>query len=200
MAVSLAEKWQDNHQLFFAGRSESRAAEAAARFEAQSGSTHDAVHFAEVVVLATPHDKVFEAIEIAGGKENFAGKTVIDINNPVDVDNFTTTMTQHASLTEAIAEALPDSDLVKAFNMAQASVWSDSDMTYSGKTMTSLFTADSEQAIAVGEQLIKDVGAEPLHIGSNILAYQLEAAAAIVIKRLFTGSPPHSILDYIERV
>ena len=75
------------------------------------------------------------------GAEAFAGKTVIDINNPVDIENFLTTRDDGRSLTEAIADALPDAKVGKAFNMAQVKVWEDPDMTYDGRQMVVLYTS-----------------------------------------------------------
>ena len=84
--------------------------------------------------MATRWQDVFDAIESAGGAEAFAGKTVIDINNPVDIESFLTTRPDGRSLTEAIADALPDARVGKAFNMAQVAVWADPDMTYDGRS------------------------------------------------------------------
>jgi hypothetical protein len=40
-------------------------------------------HYSGVIVLATHYKAVFEAMDAAGGPPVFAGKTTIDINNPV---------------------------------------------------------------------------------------------------------------------
>ena len=81
--------------------------------------------------------------------------------------------------------------------MAQVAVWADPDMSYDGRQMVTLYTADegADDAIA---QLIADVGAAPLRLGGNAHAYQLEAAAAMVIKFLFAGADPHTIFNFIR--
>ena len=81
--------------------------------------------------------------------------------------------------------------------MAQVAVWEDPDMTYDGRRMVVLYTAD-DAADQVISDLIGDVGAEPLRLGSNAHAYQLEAAAAIVIKFLFAGRDPKTIFNFIQ--
>lgn len=197
MAKALAGKWRGKHQLFFGGRNVDRAAEAASPFGAGSGTAAEAVAFGEVIVLATRAETVFEAIEQAGGPEAFAGKTVLDINNPVSIETFVTTREDGSSLTEAIARALPDAHLGKAFNMAQARVWASPDMSFDGRTLVTLFTADDAAAEAISE-LIADTGSEPVRLGSNAHAYQLEAAAAIVIKFLFAGRAPETVLNLIQ--
>ena len=51
--------------------------------KASAGTFADAAAFGDVVVLATKGDVTLDILELAG-KENFKGKTVIDISNPLD--------------------------------------------------------------------------------------------------------------------
>lgn len=197
MAKALASKWVSKHDIMLSGRNPDKTQEAASAIGARFGTAQEAVAFADVVVLATRWEDVFTAIEGAGGPVAFEGKTVIDINNPVNIETFVTTREDGCSLTEAIAEILPNANVGKAFNMAQVAVWEDSDMTYDGRQMVTLYTAD-EAADSIIAQLISDVGAEPLRLGGNAHAYQLEAAAAIVIKFLFAGGDPHTIFNFIR--
>jgi len=197
MAQALAGKWATQHEVMLSGRTADKTRKAADAVGATAGTAEDAVAFGEVVVLATRWEDVFSAIDAAGGPAAFAGKTVIDINNPVSVETFVTTRDDGRSLTQAIADALPDAHVGKAFNMAQVAVWEDPDMTYDGRQMVTLYTAD-DNADATIAQLITDVGASPLRLGGNEHAYQLEAAAAIVIKFLFAGSDAHTIFNFIR--
>ncbi len=197
MAKALAGKWALKHDVMLSGRTAEKTSEAAQAVGAAAGAADQAVAFADVVVLATRWEDVFTAIEDAGGPAAFNGKIVIDINNPVDIETFVTTRDNGRSLTEAIAEALPAAHVGKAFNMAQVAVWADPDMTYDGRQMVTLYTADDGADAAIAE-LIADVGAEPLRLGGNAHAYQLEAAAAMVIKFLFAGGDPHTIFNFIR--
>ncbi|MEO0429039.1 MAG: NAD(P)-binding domain-containing protein [Pseudomonadota bacterium] len=197
MAQALAAKWVDKHEVMVSGRNPEKTLAAAEAVGASAGTAAEAVGLADVVVLATRGEDVFNAIEAAGGATAFEGKIVIDINNPVSVETFLTTREDGRSLTEAISDALPGAMVGKAFNMAQTAVWADADMTYDGRRMVTLYTADDGAAEMIAE-LIADVGAEPLRLGDNRHAYQLEAAAAIVIKLLFAGADPHTILNLIR--
>lgn len=197
MAKALAGKWVGKHDVTLSGRTPEKTAEAAEAVSAKVGTASEAVAFGDVVVLATRWEDVFTAIEAAGGPEAFRGKTVIDINNPVSIETFLTTRDDGRSLTQAISGTLPEAHVGKAFNMAQVAVWEDPDMTFDGRQMVTLYTAD-EQADAAIAQLISDVGAQPLRLGGNEHAYQLEAAAAMVIKFLFAGSDPHTIFNFIR--
>lgn len=197
MAKALAGKWRDQHDVMLSGRSQKKTQAAADAIGVKAGEPAEAVAFADVVVLATRWEDVFTAIENAGGPTAFAGKTIIDINNPVSIETFLTTREDGRSLTEAIAEALPEAQVGKAFNMAQVAVWEDPDMTYDGRQMATLYTSDDSASDTIAK-LIADVGAEPLRLGGNEHAYQLEAAAAVVIKFLFAGADPHTIFNFIR--
>lgn len=197
MAKALAGKWVSKNDVMLSGRNPDKTKEAATAIGTTFGTAKEAVAFADVVVLATRWEDVFTAIEAAGGPEAFQGKTVIDINNPVSTETFLTTREDGRSLTEAIAQVLPGAMVGKAFNMAQVSVWEDPDMTFDGRQMVTLYTSD-DGADGVIAQLVQDVGAEPLRLGGNEHAYQLEAAAAIVIKFLFAGADPHTVFNFIR--
>ena len=197
MAKALAGKWQANHQILLSGRDLEKTKEAAQAVNAMHGTAAEATAFGDVVVLATRWEDVFDAIESAGGPEAFSGKIVIDINNPVSIETFVTTRSDGRSLTEAIADTLPGAKVAKSFNMAQVAVWESPDMNFDGRQMVVLYTSD-DQAGQTIERLIADVGAEPLRLGGNEHAYQLEAAAAIVIKFLFAGRDPKTIFNFIQ--
>lgn len=197
MAKALAGKWSSTHEVMLSGRDVTKASSIAAEIGATAGTASEAAAFGDVIVLATRWEDVFSGIESAGGPDAFAGKVVIDINNPVSIETFLTTRDDGRSLTQAISDRLPGAHVGKAFNMAQVAVWEDENMTYDGRQMVTLYTAD-EAANDTIVQLIKDVGAEPLRLGGNEHAYQLEAAAAIVIKFLFAGRDPHTIFNFIQ--
>lgn len=197
MAKALAGNWISRHEVMLSGRNADKAAGVADEIGARAGTPAEAAAFGDAVVLATRWEDVFSGIEGAGGPGAFEGKVVVDINNPVSIETFLTTRDDGRSLTQAISDYLPGAHVGKAFNMAQVAVWEDSDMTYDGRQMVTLYTAD-DAADDVIAQLIKDVGAEPLRLGGNEHAYQLEAAAAIVIKFLFAGRDPQTIFNFIQ--
>jgi len=197
MARALAGHWARTHDVMVSGRDLDKAAETAGALGVRAGRVAEAAAFGEVVVLATHHAAVFDAIALAGGADAFAGKTVIDITNPGSTETFTTTRTDGRSLTQAIADALPGASTGKAFNMAQARVWADPDKTFDGRQMVTLYTADAGADATIAD-LIAEVGAAPVRLGGNDRAYQLEAAAAIVIRFLFAGGDAHTILNLIR--
>ena len=197
MTKALTAKWHGKHEIMISGRDPEKTEATAKALGVKHGMAQDAARFGDVVVLATRSEDVLTAIEQAGGAEVFAGKLVIDINNPINIESFVTTRPDGSSLTDVIEDALPGARVAKAFNMAQAAVWEDPDMYYDGRQMVTLYTAASGAEDDVA-QLITDVGAEPLLLGGNEHAYQLEAAAAMVIKFLFSGRDPHTIFNFLQ--
>ena len=84
------------------------------------GNFETTAAFGELIVLAVGGTVVTEAIDLAG-KENFAGKVVIDATNPIAKEapvngilKFFTDINQ--SLMEKIQSHIPEAKLVKAFN------------------------------------------------------------------------------------
>lgn len=72
----------------------------------------DAVAKADIVVLALPFDAAVEAAKTL----NLAGKTVVDISNPVKPDYTGLSIGHDTSAAEEIQKAAPEARVVKAFN------------------------------------------------------------------------------------
>lgn len=84
------------------------------------GSFSDTAEYGEVIVLAVKGNKVMDVLNSAG-YENFTGKVVIDVNNPIadtpplnGVLSFYTNPNE--SLMEMIQSRIPNAKVVKAFN------------------------------------------------------------------------------------
>jgi predicted dinucleotide-binding enzyme len=87
---------------------------------ARTGSFVDAAQFADMVVLAIKGTAASEAVR-AAGPPNLAGKTVMDVTNPIadappvnGVIEFFTTLDE--SLMERLQKEFPEVRFVKAFN------------------------------------------------------------------------------------
>ncbi|WP_080796875.1 NADPH-dependent F420 reductase [Corynebacterium pacaense] len=126
----------------------------------------------DVVILAVPYPAV-EGI-IANHGEALAGKTVIDITNPLNFETFDSLVVPAGSSAAAeIAAKLPESVVLKAFNTTFAATLA------SGRigdlTTTVLVAGDDEAAKSA---LIADVnagGLDALDAGSLRRAHELEA-------------------------
>jgi predicted dinucleotide-binding enzyme len=87
--------------------------------KASSGTFAETASFGELIVIATLWTGTADAIRMADSN-NFVGKIVIDVTNPLD---FTTGMPPRLTLGhtdsagENVLRMLPDSKVVKAFNI-----------------------------------------------------------------------------------
>ena len=200
MAEALGSKWVTKHTLFISGRNLEKAKTLAQQLgsDVQFGTEAEAATYGEIVVLATPHEAVFEAIKASGGREALAGKVLLDINNPVDTSDFLSKNYDGVSLAEAISKAAPKSHVVKAFNMCQAKVWKMTPPVFDDRCLVVMYCGDNEEAKKKVAVLIEDVGCEAKDLGELKYARMLEPAAAIVIKLLFSGHDPYTVLNLIQ--
>ena len=200
MAEALASKWSTKHSLFIGGRNTEKAEKLAKKLgtNVKFGSEAEAAAFGDIVVLATTHEAVFEAMNAAGGNDALAGKTLLDINNPVDTSNFLAKNYNGISLSEEIAKNAPDAHVVKAFNMCQAKVWQMKPPVFDNRPLVVMYCGDNDRAKQQIAALIEDVDCEAKDMGDLKYARMLEPAAAIVIKLLFSGHDPYTVLNLIQ--
>lgn len=208
MARALSSRWARAHEVKIGGRDLRKAEELALAIGAQgSGSITDVVQFGEVIVIATPASAVDTAISAGGGAGAFAGKIVIDIGNAVSVPggphasegtSYIPRTFSEGSLAEHIAALVPDAHVVKAFNMCQASVWEMNPPVFDGRRLVTLFCGNNDKAKERVASLIEEIGSRPVDVGELQYAKLLEAGAGLVIKFLFAGRDPHTVLNLIE--
>ncbi len=200
MAEALASKWVKKHSLFIGGRNLEKAENLAKKLgvNVEFGSESEAASFGEIVVLATRHEVVFEVIKAAGGNDALAGKVLLDINNPVELSDFLAKSYDGISLAEKIAEAVPNGNVVKAFNMCQAKVWQMNPPVFDNRPLVVMYCGDNDPAKQKVALLIEDVGCEAKDIGDLKYARLLESTAAIVIKLLFSGHEAYTVLNLIQ--
>jgi 8-hydroxy-5-deazaflavin:NADPH oxidoreductase len=85
---------------------------------ASQGTYADAAAFAEIVFNCTQGQSSLDALNLAG-KENLAGKTLVDVANPLDFSKGmppSLTICNTDSLGETIQKAFPDAKVVKTLN------------------------------------------------------------------------------------
>jgi predicted dinucleotide-binding enzyme len=110
------------------------------------GSFADAARFGDLLVLAVKGDAAITVL-VSAGKENIAGKTVMDTTNPIEaappvngVLKFFTSLNE--SLMEQLQKAFPGANFVKAFNSVGAPLMINPDF---GGTKPSMFICGNNQ-------------------------------------------------------
>ena len=89
---------------------------------AQAGTFADAAAYGELLFLCTGWDGTQNALNLAG-HHNFAGKILVDVTNPLDFSHGTPPRHAVAGTSsggEMVQEWLPESHVVKAFNIVTA--------------------------------------------------------------------------------
>lgn len=128
----------------------------------------------DIVILATPYT---ETEAIAKQYDGFAGKTVIDITNPVDFNTFQLIPEPGQSGAQEIAKLLPQATVVKAFNTTLAGALEAGKI--DGKELDVFIAGDDETAKKQASELIKSSGMRPIDVGPLANARHLEGFGLI---------------------
>jgi NADPH-dependent F420 reductase len=126
----------------------------------------------EVVVLALYYPSTLEAI--GQYRDQLAGKVVVEISNPVDVQTWDRLATSDdRSAAEEAAERLPQgTPLVKAFNTTFATTLAAGEV--AGQQLDVLIAGDDLDAKRKVAELADGGGVRPLDVGPLLRARQLE--------------------------
>jgi len=201
MASALARSWcRAGREVLIGGRSADKAATLAQALGAgaQSGTIAEAVAFGDVVVPAVVHQAIPALLDEAAPA--IGSKVLVDINNPVDVRD-ERLWPKHQEFAPSMAQwiqaRLPQVRVVKAFNMAQASIW-DVEMSEPGARRLGVpICGDDTDAKLEVARLVRDTGHEPHDVGPLHRAKLLEACASLVISQIFTRQNPRIVLDLV---
>jgi 8-hydroxy-5-deazaflavin:NADPH oxidoreductase len=167
------------HSVRVTGRDLAKAQALAAQYPgAQAVAAADSARDSDVIVLATGYSDAVAALKSVA---DLPGKTVIDITNPLTADYMGLTIGHDTSAAEEIAHAVPEVNLVKAFNTLFAQVLSDGPAFADGQRGSVFFAGDSERAKATVKTLIDSLGFHAVDAGSLKNARYLEPLAGLNI-------------------
>jgi NADPH-dependent F420 reductase len=132
----------------------------------------------EIVVLAVPHPAVADVL--ATRRDQLAGKVVVDITNPLDFQTFDSlTVPADSSAAAEIAASLPQSRVVKAFNINFAATLASG--TAGQVPTTVLIAGDDSQAKALLADVVTAGGLRAIDAGALRRARELEALGFLQI-------------------
>jgi predicted dinucleotide-binding enzyme len=167
------------HQVSVTARNLEKAqALAAANPGVQAVAAANAAAAADVIVLATGYADAVTALQSLG---SLAGKTVIDITNPLTADYMGLTLGHSTSAAEEIAKAVPGANLVKAFNTVFAQVLAEGPSFGNGQTVSVFVASDSEAAKQTAVALAQSMGFATADAGGLKNARYLEPLAGLNI-------------------
>lgn len=163
-----------NHRVVFGSREVSKSGLAY-----PVKSPLQAVQQSDVVVVAIPFSAISDLTPLA---EDLAGKVVIDATNPLAANYMSLTTGFDTSAGEQVAELLPKSKVVKAFNTIMASQYSQGGR-IKNTTPSQVFCASDDQSAKETVMTIaKDMGLEPVDVGSLSNSRYLEPLAELQIQ------------------
>ncbi|WP_306232726.1 NADPH-dependent F420 reductase [Agrococcus beijingensis] len=126
----------------------------------------------DIVVLAVPYAALASIAEQYG--EQLAGRTVVDITNPLDFETFDRLVVPVGSSAAAeLAAKLPSSKVLKAFNTTFAATLGSKRV--GDLTTTVLVAGDDADAKATLIAAVQAGGADAIDAGSLARAHELEA-------------------------
>jgi predicted dinucleotide-binding enzyme len=162
---------------------------------ALSGTFMDAASFGEIIVIATLWEGTLNAIEMAG-KNNFDGKIVIDVTNPLDFSKGVPpklALGFSDSAGEIIQRMLPATRVVKAFNTVGNSHFIHPSFPIGGPPTMFICGNDDEAKKFVTDKIIATSGWDIVDVGRIEQSRLLEPLAFLWISLYFkTGSPNHA--------
>jgi hypothetical protein len=126
----------------------------------------------DIVILAVPYPALADIIANYG--EQLAGKVVVDITNPLNFETFDSlTVPAESSAAAELAEALPESKVLKAFNTTFAATLGAKAV--GPNTTTVLIAGDDTDAKAALAAMISAGGVDAIDAGALSRARELEA-------------------------
>jgi NADPH-dependent F420 reductase len=133
----------------------------------------------DIVVLAVPYTAVSAVLAERG--DQLAGKVVVDITNPVNLETFDSlTVPADGSATAEIAGALPQSRVLKAFNTNFAATLASGAV--GSLTTTVLIAGDDADAKSALADVVTSGGLKAVDAGALNRARELEALGFLQIK------------------
>lgn len=167
------------HAVTIASRDQDKARAVAAELgnAISAGSFADAAAASETVVLAVPYEAAADVIAAAGG---LAGKTVIDITNPLTADFSGLTVGHSTSAAEEIQKNAPAAKVVKAFNTVFASVLQNGGKA-GGEAATVFVAGDDADARKSVVALAESAGFKSVETGGLASSRYLEPVAGLNI-------------------
>jgi predicted dinucleotide-binding enzyme len=182
------------HEVKFGGGV--TAQEAAASLKVSADSNHEAVAFAEVVILAVPFPAIRTALSQAGPLEDVVLWSCVNAIRP-DLSGLMIGFDTSAA--EQVARQAGRARVVAAIPPF-AEALANGDLYYDNGLNPSVFVCgDDDSAKATVERLVSDLGAQPVDAGPLSAARFVEPAMMLLVDLAYGGLPRDLGLRLLER-
>lgn len=155
----------------------------------------EAARWADIAVLAIPFRAAKDMLPSVASA--LADKVVVDATNPLNEDYTPILLAPGSSAGETIAELLPRSTVVKAFNTVFAEVMQADRLDRGGWRATTFVASEDPGARAKVALLARELGFAPVEAGPLAMARYLEGMAHLNIQIAFReGGGPNAAFLY----
>jgi 8-hydroxy-5-deazaflavin:NADPH oxidoreductase len=185
---------ESGHEIVFGGGASAH--EAAARLGAAASSNAQAAAHADVVALAVPFSAIDAALAQTGSLD---GAVLWSCVNALKPDLSGLAVGFDTSAAEEVASRAPGARVVSGIPPF-AEALANGDLAYDGGLAPSVFICgDDDQAKAVVELLVLDLGAHPVDAGPLAAARLVEPAMMLLVRIAYAGVPRDVGLRLLER-
>jgi 8-hydroxy-5-deazaflavin:NADPH oxidoreductase len=170
-----------------------------AGWRARAGTPREAAEDAEVVLLAVHWSRVDDVLEQAG---DLSGKIIISCTLPMNRDDTALAVAHTTSGAEAIARKKRKARVVSAFSTSPSEVLFDVFARRKRKTRPSMILCgDDWRAKKVAAGLIRQLGFDPVDVGSLEIARYIEPASLLIATIAYDGDAGPAVayrFEYLE--
>jgi predicted dinucleotide-binding enzyme len=182
------------HEIMFGGGESAK--QAATRGGAKVGANADAVAFGDVVILAVPFAAVDGALAAAGP---FGDRVLWSCVNALRPDLSGLAVGFDASAAETVAARAAGARVVGAIPPFAQAIASGGLRYDAGLEPTVFLCGDDDEAKLAVDELIRDIGAQPVDAGDLSAARLVEPAMMLLISLAYSGVPRDIGLRLLER-
>jgi predicted dinucleotide-binding enzyme len=182
MGSGLGSLWAaKGHSVFFSFARDPKKLEhlATSNPNAKAGTPAEAVASSDIILLSVGYGTIRGALAAAGPIRD---KIIIDCSNPVKPDLSGLSVGLTTSAAEEIADLVPGSRVVKAFNTVFAEVYHSETRLYGSRLPSMFYCGDDSSAKTTVSRLIRETGFEPIDAGPLKNARYLEPLAMLMIQ------------------
>ncbi|MDB6102399.1 MAG: oxidoreductase [Gammaproteobacteria bacterium] len=164
---------------------------------ARAGTPREAAENADAILLAVHWSRIDDVLQQAG---DLSGKVMVTCSLPMNESNTDLVVAHKLSGAEALAEKVPGSDVVAAFNTVPSEVLFDVFEARSNTTRPSLvYYGDGETSKRIAAQLIRDVGFDPVDAGPLKMGRYAEPFALLIGQLAYDGEEGPELAYRFER-
>ena len=165
---------------------------------ARAGTPSEAAQGADALLLAVHWSKIDDVLNQSG---DLSGKVIVSCSLPMNASDTELVLGHTTSGAEELAKKVPRADVVSTFNNIPSEVLFGVFANRGKATPPSmLYCGDSSAGKGIAVTLIRDVGFDPIDLGSLKSARYTEPLAMIIAQLAYAGSEGPELAYWFERL